>query len=102
MKFNLQVKAFVAFAVMMATGVPQYAGASEVKFCYGNYKGVTRDFGTQRADNYDVAIHVKQEVEGRGAASVTIKGESLRAGMYVYALVVDGEAIDSKRMILTD
>ncbi len=59
MKFNLQVKAFVAFAVMMATGVPQYAGASEVKFCYGNYKGVTRDFGTQRADNYDVAIHVK-------------------------------------------
>ena len=45
---------------------------------------------------------MKQEVEGRGAASVTIKGESLRAGMYVYALVVDGEAIDSKRMILTD
>ena len=45
---------------------------------------------------------MKQEVEGRGKASVTIKGESLRAGMYVYALVVDGEAIDSKRMILTD
>lgn len=36
-----------------------------------------------------------------GNGHVTISGSSLEAGMYVYALVVDGQIIDSKRMILT-
>jgi hypothetical protein len=37
----------------------------------------------------------------RGSNSITIEGGSLVAGMYIYSLVVDGEEIDSKRMILT-
>jgi hypothetical protein len=36
-----------------------------------------------------------------GNGHVSISGSSLEAGMYVYALVVDGQIIDSKRMILT-
>ena len=37
----------------------------------------------------------------RGTTSVTIDGGSLSAGMYLYALIVDGQVIDTKRMILT-
>ena len=37
----------------------------------------------------------------RGATSVTIDGGSLSAGMYLYALIADGQVIDTKRMILT-
>ena len=36
-----------------------------------------------------------------GHGYVTVSGSSLEAGMYVYALVVDGRIVDSKRMILT-
>ncbi len=38
----------------------------------------------------------------RGSSSVTINGGDLYAGLFNYALVVDGTLIDSKRMILTD
>lgn len=37
----------------------------------------------------------------RGATSITIEGHSLEAGMYLYALIADGQVIDTKRMILT-
>ena len=37
----------------------------------------------------------------RGSTSVTIDGGSLNAGMYLYALIADGQVIDTKRMILT-
>lgn len=40
-------------------------------------------------------------ITGRGSTSVTIDGGSLSAGMYLYALVADGQVIDTKRMILT-
>ncbi len=36
-----------------------------------------------------------------GHGSVTISGSTLQAGMYVYSLVVDGQMVDTKRMILT-
>lgn len=42
------------------------------------------------------------DIEERGDCSVTIDGSSLRPGMYVYALIVDGAEIDTKKMILTD
>jgi len=38
--------------------------------------------------------------KGRGALSV--EGSQLSAGMYLYALVVDGVEVETKRMILTD
>ena len=40
-------------------------------------------------------------VSERGETGVTIDGGSLNAGMYLYALIADGQVIDTKRMILT-
>jgi hypothetical protein len=40
-------------------------------------------------------------VQGRGKTSVKIGGSELNAGMYLYALIVDGKVVDTKRMILT-
>ncbi len=36
-----------------------------------------------------------------GQNYITIKGEQFKEGMYIYTLVVNGDIIDSKRMILT-
>ncbi len=41
------------------------------------------------------------QVKERGNASVNILGNELSAGMYIYALIVDGQVVDTKRMILT-
>jgi hypothetical protein len=40
-------------------------------------------------------------VKERGSASVKIVANELGAGMYIYALIVDGKVVDTKRMILT-
>lgn len=40
-------------------------------------------------------------VKERGSASVKIMANELGAGMYIYALIVDGKVVDTKRMILT-
>jgi hypothetical protein len=40
-------------------------------------------------------------VNGKGKQTVTIRGNSLEPGMYLYTLVVDGKEVDTKRMILT-
>jgi trimeric autotransporter adhesin len=41
------------------------------------------------------------KVQGRGDTSIKISGKELTPGMYLYALIVDGKVIDTKRMILT-
>lgn len=38
----------------------------------------------------------------RGEAQVSIQAGSLKAGMYYYALVVDGEEVATKRMLITE
>jgi hypothetical protein len=38
---------------------------------------------------------------GQGKQTVIINGSSLEPGMYLYALVIDGREVDTKRMILT-
>ncbi len=59
----------------------------------------------QQADLYVYDLQGKQvkriAVAERGESSVTIHGSELQAGMYIYALIADGQEIDSKRMILT-
>jgi hypothetical protein len=40
-------------------------------------------------------------INGKGKQSVTINGNSLEPGMYLYSLVIDGKEVDTKRMILT-
>jgi hypothetical protein len=42
------------------------------------------------------------DIEERGNCSVQVDGNSLQAGMYIYALIIDGAEIDSRKMILTD
>lgn len=39
--------------------------------------------------------------QGRGESQVTLTSYDLKAGMYIYALVADGQLIGSKQMILT-
>jgi hypothetical protein len=38
----------------------------------------------------------------KGKGNVIVYGNELKAGMYLYALIADGKAIDTKRMVLTD
>lgn len=40
-------------------------------------------------------------ISGKGKQSVSISGSSFEPGMYLYALVIDGREVDTKRMILT-
>jgi trimeric autotransporter adhesin len=40
-------------------------------------------------------------VKGRGETSVKVSASEFQAGMYLYALLVDGKVVDTKRMILT-
>ena len=40
-------------------------------------------------------------ISGKGKQSVMIDGNSFQPGMYLYALVIDGQEDDTKRMILT-
>jgi hypothetical protein len=40
-------------------------------------------------------------ITGKGKQTVTINGNSFEPGMYLYALVIDGKEVDTKRMILT-
>ena len=44
----------------------------------------------------------KIEIHQTGEASVTINGSQLTAGMYLYALIIDNQVIDTKKMILTE
>ena len=46
---------------------------------------------------------IKQlNIESRGNDSVTINGYELTPGMYMYSLIVDGQEVDTKKMILTE
>jgi hypothetical protein len=45
---------------------------------------------------------MKYDLRDKGYSSLTVRGSELKAGMYIYALLVDGKEIDTKRMILTD
>ena len=57
------------------------------------------------ADIYIYDMQGKQlksiPAQGRGENRVTLTAHDLQAGMYIYALVADGNLVDSKQMILT-
>jgi hypothetical protein len=44
---------------------------------------------------------MQYKIAQRGESSHVISGHHFSAGMYLYALIVDGTVIDTKRMILT-
>lgn len=43
----------------------------------------------------------KFDITERGKGQAIIKGQSLKAGMYIYSLIVDSKEVGTKRMILT-
>lgn len=43
----------------------------------------------------------QHKINGTGTQTIIISGNSLKPGMYLYTLIVDGKEIDTKRMILT-
>lgn len=49
----------------------------------------------QQLKKYDLDISVISN-------SVTVEGSTLTAGMYIYALIIDGQMVASKRMVLTE
>ena len=62
------------------------------------------------ADMQDAALYIydmngtqisKHPLTQTGEGALTIKGNELQAGMYLYSLIADGQVIDTKRMILT-
>ncbi len=42
-----------------------------------------------------------RQLTGKGAGEVQLSGHEFGSGTYVYQLVVDGRAVDSKKLILT-
>ncbi|MFC2081440.1 tail fiber domain-containing protein, partial [Bacteroidota bacterium] len=42
------------------------------------------------------------DIQERGLSSISIHGSEFSPGMYLYTLIVDGNEVDTKRMILTD
>lgn len=40
-------------------------------------------------------------INSRGDTSVNIEGGSFQSGMYIYALIADGQIVETKRMVLT-
>jgi|GEM_PF-5939831 len=43
-----------------------------------------------------------KQINGRGTGSQTIRAHEFPAGMYLYALLVNGSVVDTKRMTLTN
>jgi hypothetical protein len=60
--------------------------------------------GARQADIIVYNLEGKQlkniPVSGRGDTAVKIAGNNLSAGMYLYTLIIDGEIIDTKRLLL--
>ena len=64
------------------------------------------------ADNVtDAAIYIydmngtqlkKYEIHQKGEGDIKIYGNELKAGMYMYSMVIDGKLTDTKKMVLTD
>jgi len=50
---------------------------------------------------FDLSGKLLKTLTATSAGSVTLKGSELKAGLYFYSLVVDGQKIDTKQMILT-
>jgi hypothetical protein len=42
------------------------------------------------------------QLYNKGNSSISINGSELKAGMYMYSLIADGQLVDTKRMVLTN
>lgn len=69
---------------------------------------VIRYYIPQMAANALLKVHsldgselINRELLGKGIGATTIQASALSPGIYIYTLLVDGKAIDSKQMIIT-
>ncbi len=101
-------------------GAPHQASQSELEASLGAaklYQNAPNPWSSETVIRYslpqnvakaDIYIYDMQgaqlksiPAQGRGESQVTVTARDLKAGMYLYALVADGQLIDSKQMILT-
>lgn len=82
------------------------------------YQNIPNPFSSQTEIRYYVPLNAKdafiyvfsltgnllltKPITGTGSGSISIRGNELQPGRYLYSLVIDGVEVDSKRMILTD
>jgi hypothetical protein len=50
---------------------------------------------------FDMQGSLLKKIPADKSGSVEIEGSDLKAGMYLYSLIIDGKQTDTKRMILT-
>jgi hypothetical protein len=96
----------------------QYSDAASKPVTDGNalYQNTPNPFGKETVIDYRVANMTNNaniiifdmngrevqrfNVTAKGKGSVTVNAEKMMAGMYLYALVVDGREVDTKKMVL--
>jgi hypothetical protein len=96
-----------------------FQGQLPVNPALGNLQqNVPNPFNQQTVINFNVAQNAgvamitiydlngrqirSEQINQRGAGQLVINANELSPGMYIYALIVDGKAADSKRMIVTE
>ncbi len=84
--------------VQLAQNVPNPFN-SETKISYRLPEGVTH--GAVMIYNLKGQQIKKYEINHAGSGSITIQSGELEAGIYTYGLLIDGQGIATKKMILT-
>ena len=76
--------------------VLSFGAMAQIQINSSGYVGI----GTAPSSSYKLQLQ-QYNITGKGKQTVTINGNSFEPGMYLYALVIDGKEVDTKRMILT-
>jgi hypothetical protein len=75
-----------------------FSNDTEIKY----YIPKNADKSVLHVFNLQGNLMISKNIPDKGHGAVTIHGSQLSPGMYIYSLVIDGNKIDTKRMILTE
>ena len=87
------------YAASLAQNHPNpFINSTEIKI------NIPNDAQTALLCIYDISGHqIRQiNINSRGKTSVSLTSEGLSSGIYLYSLIIDGQLIDTKRMVLTN
>lgn len=97
---------------MPGTNDNQNARVNELHQNTPNPFSQTTTLGYSLADNVQKAMICIYNMNGTQlkciplsnttTGSITINGNELKPGMYMYSLITDGQLVDTKRMVLTE